>query len=203
MMGASMLGLQCMAKAIFHKAQRVFVKPVGTWALVEQVIPHWVKDVDEPLRITYDCGLGRRFEAFELVSEQVMHKHHRPEEEDDDFLLERWRIDRKIIKWRVDTTTGMDPNPGTFPVIVTDDGDWGGWRVTGSEYDRDPQRIEHQARMIVHTPELMRIARKLADAASETPAELPTEIAQLAQRCSLILRHVFQTDEVSLEAAAE
>lgn len=203
MMQPQVLGFESMAKAVFHKAQRVFVKPVGTWALIEQVIPHWVKDVDEPLRITYDCGLGRRFEAFELVSEQVMHKHHRPEDEDDDFLFERWRIDRKIIKWRVDTTTGMDPNPGTFPVVVTDDGDWGGWRVTGSEYDRDSRRIEHQARMIVHTPELMRIARKLADAASESPDELPAEFAQLAQRCALILRHVYQTDEVSLKTAAE
>ena len=48
-----------MAKALFHKSQRVFVKPVGTWATVEHVVPHWVKDVNEPLRVTYDCGLGR------------------------------------------------------------------------------------------------------------------------------------------------
>ena len=27
-----------MAKAKFHKSQRVFVKPVGTWAYVEAVI---------------------------------------------------------------------------------------------------------------------------------------------------------------------
>jgi hypothetical protein len=100
-----------MAKALFHKAQRVFVKPVGTWALIEQVIPQWVKDVDEPLRITYDCGLGRRFEGAELVSEQVMHKLQRPDDEDDDFVLERWRIDRKIINWRADAMLGMDPNP--------------------------------------------------------------------------------------------
>ena len=37
-----------MAKALFHKSQRVFVKPVGTWAVIEHVVPHWVKDVDEP-----------------------------------------------------------------------------------------------------------------------------------------------------------
>ena len=28
-----------MAKAKYHKAQRVFVKPVGTWAYVEAVVP--------------------------------------------------------------------------------------------------------------------------------------------------------------------
>ena len=30
-----------MAKAKFHKSQRVFVKPVGTWAHVEAVVPQW------------------------------------------------------------------------------------------------------------------------------------------------------------------
>ena len=35
-----------MAKAQFHKNQRVYVKPVGTWALVEHVVPHWAKGID-------------------------------------------------------------------------------------------------------------------------------------------------------------
>lgn len=192
-----------MAKATFHKAQRVFVKPVGTWALVEQVIPQWVKNVDEPLKVSYDCGLGRRFEAHELVSEQAMHKHQRPEDDEEDFLLEQWRIDRKLIKWRSMSMLGVDPNPATFPVIVTDDGDWGGWRVTGSEYDRDPRRIEHQARMIVHTPDLLRIARRLADIASAAPEDLPEEARQLASHCALILRHVYQSENDAVPAAAE
>jgi len=55
-----------MAKALFHKNQRVYVKPVGTWALVERVVPHWVKGIDEPIRIHYDLGLGREFSADEL-----------------------------------------------------------------------------------------------------------------------------------------
>jgi hypothetical protein len=45
-----------MAKAQFHKNQRVYVKPVGTWALIERVIPHWAKGLDEPLRVYYDVG---------------------------------------------------------------------------------------------------------------------------------------------------
>ena len=49
-----------MAKAQFHKNQRVYVRPVGTWAVIERVVPQWVKDMDEPLRIHYDVGLGRR-----------------------------------------------------------------------------------------------------------------------------------------------
>ena len=55
-----------MAKALFHKNQRVFVRPVGTWAIIERVVPQWVKDVPEPLRVFYDVGLGRDFVATEL-----------------------------------------------------------------------------------------------------------------------------------------
>ena len=59
-----------MAKASFHKNQRVYVKPVGTWALIEHVVPHWAKGIDEPIRIHYDVGLGREFAAEELLSEE-------------------------------------------------------------------------------------------------------------------------------------
>ena len=52
-----------MAKAQFHKNQRVYVKPVGTWALIERVVPHWVKGIEEPIRIHYDVGLGRNATA--------------------------------------------------------------------------------------------------------------------------------------------
>jgi hypothetical protein len=37
-----------MAKAKYHKSQRVLVKPVGTWAHVEAVVPKWVKGCEEP-----------------------------------------------------------------------------------------------------------------------------------------------------------
>ena len=61
-----------MAKAQFHKNQRVYVKPVGTWALIEHVVPHWAKGLDEPIRVHYDVGLGREFAAEELLSEEPM-----------------------------------------------------------------------------------------------------------------------------------
>ena len=59
-----------MAKAQFHKNQRVYVKPVGTWALIEHVVPHWAKGIEEPIRVHYDVGLGREFAAEELMSEE-------------------------------------------------------------------------------------------------------------------------------------
>lgn len=184
-----------MAKAAFHKSQRVYVKPVGTWVLIERVVPHWVKDVDEPLRISYDCGLGRLFQAHELVSEEAAWEAEPDEDEDDDLLLEQWRIVRRSIKWR-----GMAPSlegsrhPGSYPVVATDEGVAGGWRVPSAEYDRDPQRIEHQARMIAHTPELLRIARQLAEYSAATSGAMPEALRPVAHRCALILRSIYRLE---------
>ena len=186
-----------MAKAQFHKSQRVFVKPVGTWALIEQVIPHWVKDVDEPLRISYECGLGRQFQAHELAAEQnLTDKPARLSQDEDDLLLEQWQIVRRKAKWRVRLGEVSLSEAGSYPVVVTDEDDIGGWRVPGSEYDRDPTRIEHQARMIACTPDLLRVVRKLSEYASENPDECPAELKPVMQRCAAILRFVYQvTDE--------
>lgn len=190
-----------MAKAVFHKSQRVYVKPVGTWVLVERVVPHWVKGVDEPLRISYDCGLGRLFQAHELISEQAMHSHDNDEDEDDDLLLEHWRIVRRVNRWRAsepDSLAGV--NPGTYPMIATDEGSGSGWRVPASEYDRDPQRVEHQARMIAHTPDLLRMARKLSEYSARNPENLPEALRPIAKRCAAILRGVYRLEETA-EAA--
>ena len=88
-----------MAKALFHRGQRVFIKPVGTWSLVEKVIPYWVKDVAEPLRIGYEVGLGREFNAGELISESVM-RGRETQEGEDDLVLENWRIFRMKNRWQ-------------------------------------------------------------------------------------------------------
>ena len=192
-----------MAKALFHKMQRVYVKPVGTWALVEKVIPHWVKDVDEPLRITYECGLGRPFQAHELVSEQAMHNTQLDKEDDDDLLMEHWRIGRRSTRWRKATGNHAHDNLGTFPVVLTDEAETGGWRVSPAWFDSDPQRIEHQARMIVQTPELLRVARRLAEFAVDNPDGMPEDLRPVARNCATILRYVYQLDDAPETVAAE
>jgi hypothetical protein len=191
-----------MAKAHFHKMQRVYVKPVGTWALVEQVIPHWVKDVGEPLKVTYECGLGREFQAHELVSEQAMHADETASH-DDDLLLEHWRIGRRSTKWRTAMGQHSGDNLGTFPVVLTDEGDTGGWRVNPVDFDRDPHRVEHQARMIVQTPDLLRIARKIAEVAAENPEDFPADLLPVAKQCATILRYVYQLNDAPDTVAAE
>lgn len=191
-----------MAKALFHKMQRVYVKPVGTWALVENIIPQWVKDVDEPLRITYECGLGRPFQAHELVSEQAMH-NSQLDHDDDDLLMEHWRVGRRSTRWRKATGRHGNDALSTFPVILTDEGEVGGWRVSPAHFDADPERIEHQARMIVQTPDLLRIARRISEFAVEQPDELPEDLRPVARTCAAILRYVYQLNDAPETVAAE
>lgn len=167
-----------MAKALFHKHQRVYVAPVGTWAIVEQVKPHWVKDVEEPVRIYYDCGLGRDFTTHELASEQV-----------DSVDTGNWRVLRAKNKWQSVEECSRHPHPGTFPVVVTDPKDWGGWRVPAAEYDRDPARIEAQARLLTRSPSLLEVAEQLIQLASED-SELPDTVTALARRAGEIVREI-------------
>jgi len=189
-----------MAKTLFHKAQRVYVKPVGTYSLVEKVIPYWVKGVDEPLRVTYDVGLGREFTAGELVSEDTMRGRNN-DPANDDVLLEQWRIQRQHNRCHGEGESSHHPHPGTYPVILTDDNDWGGWRVPAAEYHRDPARIEHQARMIVNAPDLVRICKTLLQSLQLNKDAVPAEMLPVLKRASLILRHVYDVSEQPAQAA--
>lgn len=189
-----------MAKALFHKNQRVFVKPVGTWALVERVIPHWVKDIPEPLRVTYDVGLGREFLATELISESKVNSRA---EQDEQLDAEDWRIFRMRNRWQGGEESSHHPYPGTFPIVMTDENDWGGWRVPGAEYDRDPGKIEFQARLIVNSPAMLRLVRQLVEMASEDPHELPDDLLSLARRGALILRSIYDMPPANVQVAAE
>jgi len=168
-----------MAKAQFHKNQRVYVKPVGTWALVERVIPHWAKGLSEPIRIYYDVGLGREFAADELQAEQPIG--------DRKAESNQWRIIRARNKWQPTEDCARHPLPGTYPVVITGESDWGGWRVPGAEYDLDPVRIEKQARLIATAPHLMTVASELIDWARRSGEDMPSDLAQLARTAQDIL----------------
>jgi len=181
-----------MAKAAFHKHQRVFVKPVGTWTVIEKIKPHWVKDVEEPVKIFYDCGLGRDFIAAELSAEAV--------EESD---TSQWRLMRAKNKWQSPEECAHHPQPGSYPVVVTDAQNWGGWRVPGAEYDRDPGRVEHQARLIVHAPRLLQLAEALAREVAENP-DAGADLVTLGKRAADMVRAVRarpDKDEADLRAA--
>jgi hypothetical protein len=174
-----------MAKAQFHKNQRVYVKPVGTWALIEHVVPHWAKGIEEPIRIHYDVGLGREFAAEELLSEEPVN--------DREAGSESWRVVRARNKWQPTEDCARHPVPGTYPVVVTGDADWGGWRVPGAEYDLDPSRIEEQARLIASAPLLASFAISLVDWARKSGEDMPNELAELAHRAQDILTEVKRT----------
>ncbi|MDZ4760440.1 MAG: hypothetical protein SGJ21_05150 [Alphaproteobacteria bacterium] len=186
-----------MAKAAFHKNQKVFVKPVGTWALVERVLPQWVKGLDEPLKVFYDVGLGREFGASELTPD----KSAAPM--DDVADLDNWRIYRSKNRWKDIDEVPNHPQPGTFPVVATDEKNWGGWRVPSAEYDRDPLKIEFQARIIEASPHLMRVAKALAQFGINNSDDMPTELLDLAKKASVLMRRIYDTpsDQHGLRAA--
>ena len=172
-----------MAKAQFHRHQRVWVESVGAWAVIEKIIPVWAKGFGEPVRVTYDVGMGREFLASELRAEQP---NADPAEEDAGV----WRILRARNKWQQPEDCIHHPFPGSYPVVVTDAQDWGGWRVPGAEYDRDPHKIEVQARMIVSSAKLLQLARDLEQWVGETSEEAPLELQELARRAAEMLRFV-------------
>jgi len=179
-----------MAKAVFHKSQRVYVKPVGTYALVERVVPHWVKGVEEPLRIVYDCGLGRDFKARELVSEKELRGG--PSQKSSEFSpYQQWRLERRQNRQIVPEDSSHHPYPGTYPVVQTDEADWGGWRVPGAEYNRDPERIEYQARIIANSPDMLRICKAIVKLAETTKEPSSESMVEIAKKARAVLSHVY------------
>jgi hypothetical protein len=174
-----------MAKAVFHKGQRVFVKPVGTWATIERVNPQWVKGVEEPLKVSYEVGLGRDFQSHELTAED------RQLTKPDLIETESWRIVRAVNRLSADARDPRHPHPGTFPVVVTDEKDWGGWRVPMAEYDRDPTRIEWQSRVMANSLRLMRVARELSEFAQDQPHETPRALLDLAAQAEALLAAIY------------
>lgn len=168
-----------MAKAQFHKNQRVYVKPVGTWALIERVVPHWAKGLDEPIRVFYDVGLGREFGADELRADEPNNAGI--------SANEYWRIVRARNKWQTAEDCSRHPHPGTYPVVVTGPTEWGGWRVPGAEYDLDPDRIEQQARLIAAVPKLVALSKRLLDWVRQSGEDLPADLVELAREASDVL----------------
>lgn len=170
-----------MAKAQFYRHQKVWVESVGAWGVVEKIVPVWARGFDEPVRITYDVGFGREFQAHEL----------RPEEANDGDAaseLGNWRLLRAKNKWQAAEDCQHHPFPGTYPVVVTDNNDWGGWRTPGAEYDRNPRKIEMQARLIAASPQLLQVARDLYALVAENAEQVPEEFQALAKRCAAIVR---------------
>jgi hypothetical protein len=79
-------------------------------------------------------------------------------------------------------------------VIVTDVNDWGGWRVPGAEYERDPVLIEMQARLIASAPQLLRLAKDLRDYARNSSENLDADLIALAKRAETLRRQVETND---------
>jgi hypothetical protein len=174
-----------MAKAKFHKAQRVFVKPVGTWAYVESVVPKWIRGCDEPIKIAYDCGMGREFAQEELEEESLALQNGSQYSAGGP-----WRVVRGQNRWKSAEQCGHHPYPGTHPMVVTSERDWGGWRVPGSEYDLDPYRVERQAQIISRAPVFQKLLEDFVQHAEQEPENLSDDLTKLAQIARRVLSEV-------------
>ena len=185
-----------MAKAVFQRNQKVWVESVGAWAVIERIEPVWAKGFEEPVKVTYDVGFGRPFLAHELKAED-------PVSEDPSEAGPGWRLMRARNKWQTNDDSAHHPYPGTYPVVVTDQTDWGGWRVPGAEYDRDPKRIEFQARLIASAPALRALAREILQLVAESPDDAPPAVQNLARQAVAIERYLMEIPAVVAGAAAE
>jgi len=165
---------KAMTKAHFKTNQRVWVESVGVWATVERVVPTWTGGLSEPVRVTYDVGLGRMFHAAELAADPL---------DTPQATIETWRVGRDYNRWRSRDETTRHPVPGTHPVVFTDTREWGGWRVPRAEYDRDPARIEAQARIIAAAPKLRALAQELITLVAADGAT-PEAVRVLARRAA-------------------
>jgi hypothetical protein len=87
-------------------------------------------------------------------------------------------------------------------VVVTDQADWGGWRVPGAEYDRDPRKIEYQARLMVAAPKLLALAQQLVALVAEDGDDVPAPIQALAQKAAVIERGLAEIPAAPEPAAA-
>ena len=113
-------------------------------------------------------------------------------------MVAHWRVLRARNKWQQEGDCPHHPYPGTYPVVVTDPNDWGGWRTPGAEYDRDPRKIEYQARLIASAPRLHAIARQILELVADHPEDAPPALAALAHKASAIERYLHE-----VPAAAE
>src|SRR6202012_4110676 len=95
-----------MAKAVFQRNQKVWVDSVGAWAIIERIEPVWAKGFEEPVRGTYDVGLGRPFLAHELRPED-------PIGGDEGSGEPTWRLMRARNKWQTPDDCAHHPYPGT------------------------------------------------------------------------------------------
>ena len=186
-----------MAKATFQRNQKVWVESVGAWAIIEKIDPVWAKGFDEPVRVTYDVGLGRPFLAHELRPEDPIGGDGAGGDEPP------WRLMRARNKWQTPEDCAQHPFPGTYPVVVTDATDWGGWRVPGAEYDRDPHRIEWQARLIASTPALRQIAKELFAMVADSPHDAPPALEDLARKVAAVERFLAEVPEPETQSAAQ
>ena len=87
------------------------------------------------------------------------------------------------------------PFPGTYPVVVTGEADWGGWRVPGAEYALSPARIELQARLVAGAPQMAAILKELTDWAKTCAGDVPQAMMGALKKAKDVLAYAEDASE--------
>jgi hypothetical protein len=73
--------------------------------------------------------------------------------------------------------------------------------VPGAEYDRDPRKIEFQARLIASAPALHGIIRALVELVGEAPDDAPGDLQALVRKDMAVERYMQEIPAASGEPA--
>ena len=68
--------------------------------------------------------------------------------------------------------------------------------------DRDPARVEHQARVIANALRLMRVARELIEFAQDNPHETPNQLSDLARQAEMLMAAIYHEAKPKMDAPA-
>ena len=147
-----------MAKAQFHQAPEGLGRGGRRLGHASSASsPIWAKGFDEPVRITYDVGLGREFRGEDLRADShVRRRPSRGRRAASGASCARATSGRR----RRTAATIRCPAPSRWSSPTPPTGAAGGCR--GPSTTATPTSIEHQARLVVSAPKLMRLARELA-----------------------------------------
>jgi len=64
--------------------------------------------------------------------------------------------------------------------------------VPGAEYDRDPRKIEFQARLIASAPALRALVRQMLELVAEAPEDAPPALQDFARKAVSIERFLME-----------
>ena len=153
-------------------------------AYVEAVVPTWVKGCEEPIKISYDCGMGREFAQEELEEEILLRSRSTP----------RMALAAPGASCAA-TIAGRAPSSAGTTRHASHGRDHrarlGRLARSGRRIRSRSLCIERQAE-IVRAPIFMKLLEEFVEYADQEPENLSDDLTKLAQIARRIISEVSQ-----------